>query len=310
MTASVGLLEWMRSVQPVPRRRPEERTALVVQGGGVRGAFGNGVLRSFEDAGLSQAFDVMLGVSAGFLNLVYFAARQAKDCSSLYGDFAALGKLAKPWRLRSMLDLDTVVEEGMKRRFPVDIAELEANPSHMMAALTDARSGEAVYVDPKDRDLDLYEVVRAACAIPGLYNRAVQIRGTEYVDGGIAVNAPLSAAYGLGVQNIVVVLTRTDRGSGMRVRCCTRAIDAVALRGFDPTIRTTLARRRHAPDQQHRCDHPSDAASEGDRTGNIWIVRPSASDRDIALLDIRRRAVAAAEHAGYAAGLRTINGTS
>ena len=45
--------------------------ALVVQGGGMRGVYSMGALAALEEEGLADAFDVVVGSSAGAINGAY-----------------------------------------------------------------------------------------------------------------------------------------------------------------------------------------------------------------------------------------------
>jgi predicted acylesterase/phospholipase RssA len=54
------------------RERPERaRIALVVEGGGMRGAVSGGMALGLDELGLSQAFDAASGSSAGTLNAMW-----------------------------------------------------------------------------------------------------------------------------------------------------------------------------------------------------------------------------------------------
>lgn len=54
---------------------PKRKSALVVEGGGMRGIFAAGVLRAFASAGFDP-FDLYIGVSAGACHLASHLAGQ------------------------------------------------------------------------------------------------------------------------------------------------------------------------------------------------------------------------------------------
>jgi predicted acylesterase/phospholipase RssA len=56
------------------KREPGERVALVVEGGGMRGAVSGGMALALEELGLSRAFDAAYGSSAGALNAMWLVS--------------------------------------------------------------------------------------------------------------------------------------------------------------------------------------------------------------------------------------------
>src|SRR5579863_3068433 len=67
--------------------RRGRRVALISEGGGMRGAFGAGVLTGLAEAGLVPgAFDALFGVSAGVLNLAYWVSGRPRDATRIYAD--------------------------------------------------------------------------------------------------------------------------------------------------------------------------------------------------------------------------------
>ncbi len=58
--------------------RIDDRSGLVLEGGGMRGVFTCGVLDSFMDSGIR--FPYTIGVSAGACNGTYLYVRPARAC--------------------------------------------------------------------------------------------------------------------------------------------------------------------------------------------------------------------------------------
>ncbi|HNI27333.1 MAG TPA: patatin-like phospholipase family protein, partial [Leptospiraceae bacterium] len=57
----------------LPKAKKKNSTALIVEGGGMRGAFAGGALSAMCKYYPSKNFDLMLGVSAGSCSLAYYA---------------------------------------------------------------------------------------------------------------------------------------------------------------------------------------------------------------------------------------------
>ena len=72
--------------------------ALVVEGGGMRGAVSGGALQALHDLGLRDAFDVVYGSSAGAMNATYFLAGQ-RDGVNIYSDHIANDRFCDMRRL-------------------------------------------------------------------------------------------------------------------------------------------------------------------------------------------------------------------
>ena len=74
------------------------RLALVVEGGGMRGAVSGGALQALHDLGLRDAFDVVYGSSAGAMNATYFLAGQ-REGVTIYSDHIANDRFCDMRRL-------------------------------------------------------------------------------------------------------------------------------------------------------------------------------------------------------------------
>ena len=186
------------------------RNALVVEGGGMRGAFTCGVLDAFLQQNFNP-FDLFVGVSSGSTNLANYLAKQHGRNIELYLDhslrpeFIRYGRFFKGGDLLDMQWMwDTVEKEN-----PLDQNTLfEQNPDFYMV-LTHARSGHAEYLRAgKDNIID---GLRASSSIPYLTRKAVEIFGEPYFDGGVADALPVQwAAQQSNIKNLLVIRTRTQ----------------------------------------------------------------------------------------------------
>ncbi len=88
--------------------RQKVKTALVVEGGGMRGAFSAGVLNAFGYKGYDQ-FDLYIGVSAGACNLASHLAGQYDRNFDITMTYSTTQRFISPWRFLAMghyMDLD------------------------------------------------------------------------------------------------------------------------------------------------------------------------------------------------------------
>ncbi|KXZ68310.1 patatin-like phospholipase family protein [Acinetobacter venetianus] len=186
----------------------QNRQALVVEGGGMRGAFTSGVLDAFLQQQFNP-FDLCVGVSSGSTNLAnYLAAQQGRTLQiyldhSLRSEFIQYGRFFKGGDLLDLKWMWDVVE----KEHPLNQSHLFANHPEFYMVLTHAISGEATYIKAsKDNILD---GLRASSSIPVLTRQAVEVFGEPYFDGGVADALPIHwAAQQNNVSKLMVLRTR------------------------------------------------------------------------------------------------------
>ncbi len=184
-------------------------TALVLGGGGTRGAVQVGMLQVLAEHGFVP--DRVYGSSVGAVNGVAFAgdptpegvAQMTRIWQGLSRDsIYPQGRLHGPWRYLQQRDsvyantgLRAVVEGG----FVCEQLEDAVIPVEVVAAsLTDGQErwftrGPAV------------EAVLASTAMPAIYP-PVEIDGERFIDGGVVDNVPIGRAIEAGASRIVVLL--------------------------------------------------------------------------------------------------------
>ncbi len=188
-------LQRMSKAQPV--------VGLVLGAGGSRGFAHVGVLKAFEEAGIEV--DVIVGVSSGAVVAALHAggmraaeleanALAIEDNDLL--DFTLFGPgVIEGGRLQAYINdmLHNRPIEALQKPFAVIAAERETS---RMMIFNRGNTGLAV---------------RASASVPKLF-WPVLIRGTEYVDGGVANRVPASVARQMGA-DIVIAVDVSWRGS-------------------------------------------------------------------------------------------------
>jgi NTE family protein len=214
--------EWLSSQGPDPEdddqgddedeeedEEEEPMTALVLAGGGTRGAVQVGMLQVLTEHGFRP--DRIYGSSVGAVNGVAFAGnptrqgveRMTEVWSGLTRDTVyRQGRLHGPWLYVQQRDsvyantgLRKVIEDG------IDFERLEdaAIPVEVVAtSLTDGRERWFTYGPATD-------AVLASAAIPAIFP-PVEIDGERFIDGGVVNNVPIRRAVEAGATRIVVLL--------------------------------------------------------------------------------------------------------
>lgn len=183
-------------------------TALVLEGGGMRGVFTSGVLDWMIDHGIT--FPYLVGVSAGSSNALSFASHQRGRGKYIFADLQAerhyLG-VRNIFRYRSIMDMDLLYHELPESLWPYDYAAYKANPMRVESVATDCLTGKAVYLEEKEDPERIIDIVRASSSLPFACPIA-QVDEIPMLDGGIADSIPLQRAIDQGYKHAVVVLTR------------------------------------------------------------------------------------------------------
>ena len=182
-------------------------TALVMEGGGLRGAFGAGVLDELARQG-TPAFDDLVAVSSGSPTAIYYATGQAAAGTRIWRHHTHSAQLIAARNLlagRPIMDIDRLVRV-FQHTVQLDHAALAACPSRVWIGLTDCTTGSPRYV--RATPANVFELLRAAMALPVANGRVVPVEGRPAIDGGVAAPIPLRHALSLHPERTLVVLTR------------------------------------------------------------------------------------------------------
>ena len=190
--------------------------ALVLSGGGVKGAYQAGAIQAVLESGYRP--EIVTGISVGALNAAFLAAHQ--DSAQVGAQLTQFwetevtgpskfvkkrGFLDLVWRvLRNMWDgvVDTkpladVVGRVLAAHFP------RQGGMQVRVGAVELRSGLLVYTGPDSPDF--IAAVLASTAEP-VSMPLRRIRGVAYYDGGLRDVAPLKQAIELGATSIVAVV--------------------------------------------------------------------------------------------------------
>ncbi|MGY3943968.1 patatin-like phospholipase family protein [Aeromonas tecta] len=184
-----------------------QQTALVVEGGAMRGIFAAGVLDAFLAKG-KTAFDHCIGVSAGAVNLAAYLAGQQGRNHRVITDYSCRPEfisLAKFLRGGHWLDLDWLWEITI-REIRLDLAHFAESRVPLTVVTTRVSDGQAAYLRGSAEALE--QQIKASCSVPLAYRDFVSIGGEAMTDGGVADSIPVRHAYEQGAREITVVLSR------------------------------------------------------------------------------------------------------
>ncbi|OBT16990.1 patatin family protein [Vibrio sp. UCD-FRSSP16_10] len=222
-----------------------DKSSLVVQGGGQKGAFAAGVLDTFIAANYDP-FSIYIGTSAGALNVSSFVTKQPGLGLDFILNYTTQDRFFDFQRLvqkkKVAMDLDWAFQFVHSGEFPLDLkkgAENLGNEREALACVTHVQEMKDYYFPIFSEHW--YDILRATCAIPMLYHQEIEIDGANWVDGGVSATIPVQEAYRRGACNIVAITTEPviERSSKFKASLSIEPIDKFKLdlsRGIEPYL--------------------------------------------------------------------------
>lgn len=239
-------------------------TALVLEGGGLRGVFTCGVLDYFMDQGLRFPFTV--GVSAGACNgLSYMSSQRGRAKASNidlmdkhhYVGFRYL------FTQRCIMDFKLLFEDFPEKIIPYDYQAYFSNPERFIMVTTNCLSGKAEYLEEKSSSARVMDIVRASSSLP-FVSPVTYVDGIPMLDGGITDSIPIEYAMNQGYGKAVVVLTRNR---GYRKKKSKMPLAKLAYRKY-PNLQKALQKRNAV------YNRTMDLIERLEDEGKILVIRP------------------------------------
>ncbi len=246
-----------------------KKTALVVQGGGMRGVYSMAALMALEEIGLSHSFDKVYGSSAGAVNGAYFLAEQAKLAVSVYLDDISNKNFINYFRLKKVVDIDYLVDAVLSDRKKLDVNKVLNSYSELIIVLFNYLEAKSEMFTNKSKDFEFMEALRATAALPILYNRTVKVKHKLYIDGGIEDGVPLLRAVNDGCTDIIVVLTRPTSFRRNPLSFFMRNIETILMYKYPEKTRNVIL------NSSDLFNKTMDFLENPDSRVNIKVISPS-----------------------------------
>ena len=186
----------------------DSNTALVLEGGGLRGVFTCGVLDYFMDNGIRFPFTV--GVSAGACNgLSYMSGQRGRAKASNIDLMEKYHYVGLKYLLtqKCIMDFKLLFEDFPEKIIPYDYDRYFSNPDRFVMVTTNCLTGKAEYLEEKSSSARVMDIVRASSSLP-FVSPITYVDGVPMLDGGIVDSIPVEYAMSQGYEKLVVVLTR------------------------------------------------------------------------------------------------------
>ena len=259
----------------------DRKTALVLEGGGMRGVFTSGVLDAFMKHDLT--FPYVVAVSAGACNGMSYVSHQPRRARISNIDYLARYKYIGLRHLVTqgcIFDRELLYDKFPNQYLPFDFDTFFSSPMTFEMVTTNCLTGQPMYLSERHDRQRALDIVRASSSLPYV-SKIVDVDGIPMLDGGIVDSIPLQHAIDMGHPPNVLVLTRNrgyrDTGKDMK-------IPRFIYRKY-PRLRVVLSRRLAAYNAQ--LEYVERMEDEG-RVICIRPERPMEVDRiekDIAKLE-------------------------
>ena len=214
------------------------KTALIVEGGAMRGAWAAGVLAYLQERGRRQ-YDFVYAASSGACSAAYFVADMWEPGLAIWRELACnVVRKSNVLRRKPIIDLAYLVDHVIRIRAPLSVEALQKADTKFYIVLTDCLTGEPVYFHACDDRV--FAALRATSSM-ALATRGFDfVDGKPYADGGVADPIPVRRAIADGATDITVVMTHNP---DFRLKPVPRWMGKVAYPEFPMVARVWTARQ-------------------------------------------------------------------
>lgn len=241
------------------------KTALIMEGGAMRGMFTCGVLDVFMENGIT--FDACAGVSAGAVFSCNYKSGQAGRAIRYNKKYS---KDSRYCSIRSLIKTGDLYGADFCYREIPDILDIfdkktfRENPMPFYVGATDVYTGKPVYHNCTECDETDMLWMRASASMP-ILSKIVNVDGYSLLDGGISDPVPYKYMEEMGYNKNVIILTQPNTYKKRR----SRAIPAIKLvmRKY-PAIISAMEIRHEVYANQ------LDEIKKRENSGQAVVIRP------------------------------------
>ena len=210
----IELLKARRAAGSKPLARSDgARVALVVEGGAMRGIVSCAMAGALERAGLTSAFDLVVGTSAGALNGAALLAGVAEGCTRAYAEDFTSRRFID---VRRLVIGRPVVDVAWSMDFACDYLDADRHrrtlesPIELHSLAVDCETCRAADLTGSKTLADQRRALLASSRMPYVGGHPVELDGRRYLDGGLVEPIPIAPAREAGATHLLVLQTRPE----------------------------------------------------------------------------------------------------
>ena len=186
-----------------------EKIGLVIEGGGFRGLFAEGITDWFLDQGID--FPYVIGVSMGASTGISYVSKQKSRNYDIARTFMKDPRYISMKNLvtqKSLFGMDFIFNDIGNVYKPFDYQAFNQSSQEFVIGATDCMTGKPTYISKSNHPINtLIEALKASISLPFI-SKEVFIDETPYLDGGITDPIPIEKALLDGCDKLVVISTR------------------------------------------------------------------------------------------------------
>ncbi|NLC96374.1 MAG: patatin family protein [Erysipelotrichaceae bacterium] len=183
------------------------KVGLVLEGGGMRGAYTAGALSWFLDNNIE--FDYSVGISSGAVHVCSFLLKNQTylhDISVEYmtdKNYVGIRAFLTEGRL---VAYSRIFDKVLYKEIGYDVKPLINSDLNFEMGIYDCEKGEALFKGKEYLDEKL-QFLKATCSLP-IAGKIVNYRGHKYLDGGIRYMIPIERSIEVGCDKYFVISTK------------------------------------------------------------------------------------------------------
>ena len=241
------------------------KTALIMEGGAMRGLFTCGVIDVLMREGI--AFDGAAGISAGAAFGCNFKSRQigrALRYNLAYGRDPRYCSVRSLLKTGDLYGADFCYRQIPDELDPFDYEAFRRDPTAFFVGATDVETGRCLFRMCRDGGKEDMLWIRASASMP-FVSRPVSVGGHLLLDGGISCAVPYAHMENMGYRRNVLVLTQPK--GYRKARSVPAPLSKLLLRRY-PAAASALERRREMYNAQ------MDEIDSREACGASLVIRP------------------------------------
>ena len=180
----------------------ESYPAVVLSGGGAKGAYQIGVMKAMAERGLLEKMECIAGTSVGALNALLFAIGDAELAEDIWECYVNEGTMLKNIDLLN----HSLSRDSLLAMFRLIGVSRIRNRAEVYVYAHSLERGEPVPFLLNDKsESEMIDLLLASSALPRIYP-SVRIGNEEFIDGGVTAlgNHPVRIPYEKGFRKILL----------------------------------------------------------------------------------------------------------
>jgi len=243
-----------------------KNSCLVLEGGGLRGAFTSGVLEYFIEKEL--CFDRVIGVSAGACTGASYLSKQKERNRKVNVEYPSDKRYMGFRHLittGSYFNMKFIFDDLPNKLVPFDEPEFFKNPAEFDIVITSLLTGSPVVLTKNDiANIGVSKALIATSSIP-ILSQPVDIGGQLFFDGGVSDSIPVK--YALSKHEKAVAILTRPRGY-QKEKLSNTLFLKLAFRKHPEFLKTLLKRNEEYNKTLDFCE-------QMEREGKLFIIAPS-----------------------------------